>query len=228
MRFFTPLELLEGEDSKETSPHLLFRRFSACYLSYASLNMYGVKAQHERRARKKDMKSVKEIHSHLKLQPPRSPIASEGEESPEIETFEERIARYDVETLVQQWYGDVSFSGFNFDYGGAAGASSSHPPPFDSPPLAHTHDDEGEENRGQDEDDEWTLSKTSPTSFWCFMTKGEKFRLKLEGLALCFSSSGLSEKNGLSNFAQIEPIYVFSFSISSVLENHMYCVKLCD
>jgi hypothetical protein len=74
MRFFTPLELLEGEDSKETSPHLLFRRFSACYLSYASLNMYGVKAQHERRARKKDMKSVKEIHSHLKLQPLALPL----------------------------------------------------------------------------------------------------------------------------------------------------------
>jgi hypothetical protein len=59
-----------------------------------------VKAQHERRARKNDTKSMKEIHSHLNLQPPRSPIASKGEESPEIESFEERIARFDVETLV--------------------------------------------------------------------------------------------------------------------------------
>jgi hypothetical protein len=61
-----------------------------------------VNAQHERRAKKKDTKSVKEIHSHLNLQPPHSPTASEGEESPEIETFEERIARCDIETLVQQ------------------------------------------------------------------------------------------------------------------------------
>jgi hypothetical protein len=47
---------------------------------------------------------------------------------------------------VQQWYGDASFSGFGFDYGGMAGASSSHPPPFDSPPPANSHDDEGEES----------------------------------------------------------------------------------
>jgi hypothetical protein len=32
------------------------------------------------------------------LQPPRSPIASEGEESLEIESIEKRIARFDVET----------------------------------------------------------------------------------------------------------------------------------
>jgi hypothetical protein len=38
---------------------------------------------------------------------------------------------------VQQWYDDVGFSGFSFDYGGMAGASSSHSPPFDSPPLAN-------------------------------------------------------------------------------------------
>jgi hypothetical protein len=97
---------------------------------------------------------VKEIHSHLNLQPPRSPIAFEGEKSPEIESFEERIAHFDVETLVQQWYGDASFSNFSFDYGGTARASSSHPPPFDSPPPPHSHDDEGEESGEQDEEDE--------------------------------------------------------------------------
>jgi hypothetical protein len=113
-----------------------------------------VKAQHERHARWKDTKSVKEIHAHLNFQPPRSPVASEGEESSEIQSFEERIARFDIETLVQQWYGDASFSGFDFDYGDATGASSSHPPPFDSPPPTHTHDDEGEESGEQDEDDE--------------------------------------------------------------------------
>jgi hypothetical protein len=70
----------------------------------------------------------------LNLQPPSSPIAFKGEESPEIESFKERIARFDEETPVQQWYGDVSFSSFGFDYGDMTGASLSHPPPFDSPP----------------------------------------------------------------------------------------------
>jgi hypothetical protein len=55
-----------------------------------------------------DTKSEKEIQSHLNLQPPHSPIASEGEEILDIESFEERIARFDVETPVQQWYGDAT------------------------------------------------------------------------------------------------------------------------
>jgi hypothetical protein len=97
-------------------------------------------------------KSVKETHTHLNLQPPSSSIASEGEERPEIESFEERIARFDEETLVQQWYSDASFSGFGFDYGGMAGASSSHPPPVDSPPLANLQN--VEESEDEDNDDE--------------------------------------------------------------------------
>jgi hypothetical protein len=96
-----------------------------------------VRAQHERREKRKITKSVKEIRTHLNLQPPSSPIASEGEESPEIETFKERIARFDEETLVQQWYSDASFSSFGFDYGGMTRASLSHPPPVGSPPLAN-------------------------------------------------------------------------------------------
>jgi hypothetical protein len=62
------------------------------------------------------------------------------------------IARFNVETSIQQWYGDASFSSFDFGYGGMSGASSSHPPPFDFPPLAQTHEDEGE-GEGEDEDD---------------------------------------------------------------------------
>jgi hypothetical protein len=85
------------------------------------------------------------------LQPPHSPIDSERKENTEIESFEERIDHFDIETPVQQWYSDTSFSGFGFDYGGSADPSSSHPPPFDSPP-AHTHNDE--ESREEDEDDE--------------------------------------------------------------------------
>ena len=122
--------------------------FGMCKSQHAA----DVKAQHERRARRKDTKSVKEIHSHLNLQPPRSPIASEGEESPEIESFEERLTRYEAENPVQQWYGDTSFSGFGFGYGGVG--SSSHPPPFDSPPAHTHHDEEHEESGDEDEDDE--------------------------------------------------------------------------
>jgi hypothetical protein len=65
-----------------------------------SQHVVDVRAQHERRERRKITKSVKEIHTHLNLQPPSSLIASEGDESPEIESFEERIAHFDVETLV--------------------------------------------------------------------------------------------------------------------------------
>ncbi len=89
---------------------------------------------------------MKEIHTHLNLQPPRSPIASEGEESMEIESFKERIAHFDVETPVQQWYSDASFSSFGFDYGGMAGASSSHPPPANPQNVV--------ENEDKDDDDE--------------------------------------------------------------------------
>jgi hypothetical protein len=86
------------------------------------------------------------------LQPSSSPIVSDGEKSLEIESFEEMIARFDEETLVQQWYGDASFSGFGFDYGGMAGASLSHPPPFDSPPPANPQNIE--ESKDEDDDDE--------------------------------------------------------------------------
>jgi hypothetical protein len=95
---------------------------------------------------------VKEIRTHLNLQPPSFPIALEGEESPEIESFEERIAHFDEKTLVQQWYSDASFSGFGFDYRGMAGASSSHPPPFNSPPS--TNPQNVVESKDEDGDDE--------------------------------------------------------------------------
>jgi hypothetical protein len=84
------------------------------------------------------------------LQPPLSPITSEGEESPEIESFEERVAQFEVENPVQQWYGDTSFSGFGFGCGGEDDPSSSHPLPFDSPPLAHPQNNE--ESREESED----------------------------------------------------------------------------
>jgi hypothetical protein len=51
--------------------------FSLIFEMCKSQHAVDVKAQHERHARKKDTKSMKEIHSHLNLQPPRSPIALE-------------------------------------------------------------------------------------------------------------------------------------------------------
>jgi hypothetical protein len=53
---------------------------------------------------------------------------------------------------VQQWYSDVSFSGFSFDYGGMAGLSSSHPPPVDSRPPANPRNIE--ESEYEDDNDE--------------------------------------------------------------------------
>jgi hypothetical protein len=111
-----------------------------------------VSAQYERRERRKIIKSVKEICTHLNLQPPSSSIAFEGEESPEIESFKKRIARFDEETMVQQWYDDASFNDFGFDYSCLAGASSSHPPHFDSPPSANLQN--VEEREDEDNDDE--------------------------------------------------------------------------
>jgi hypothetical protein len=64
------------------------------------------------------------------------------------------IARFDEETPVQQWYDDVSFSGFGFYYSDLVGASSSHPPLFESSPLTYTHDDDEEEEGEEEEDGE--------------------------------------------------------------------------
>jgi hypothetical protein len=74
------------------------------------------------------------IHAHLNLEPPRSPIASKGEESPDIESFEERVAHFDSKNPMQQWYGDMSFGGFSYSFESGVGTSHSQPPPFTSPP----------------------------------------------------------------------------------------------
>jgi hypothetical protein len=60
-----------------------------------------VPTRHERRVQKKDTKLIKEVHVHLNLRPPHPPIASEAEESLEIESFEERVAQFEVENPVQ-------------------------------------------------------------------------------------------------------------------------------
>jgi hypothetical protein len=137
---------------RDKPPSPIQKIFSLLFGMCKSQHATDVRAQHERRERRKITKSVKEIRTHLSLQPPSSPIASESEESPEIKTFKERIVHFDEETPVQQWYGDASFSSFGFDYGGMAGASSSHPPPVDSPPSANPQN--VEESEDEDDDDE--------------------------------------------------------------------------
>jgi AraC-like DNA-binding protein len=134
---------------RDKPPSPIQKKFNLLFGMCKSQHVADVKTHHERRERKKITKSMKEIHAHLNLQPPSSSIASGGEESPEIESFEERIARFDKETPVQQLYSDASF---RFDYGGLAGASSSHPPPFDSPPLAnpqHVEESKDEDNNNE-------------------------------------------------------------------------------
>jgi hypothetical protein len=137
---------------RDKPPSPIWKKFSLLFERCKFQHVADVRAQHERHERRKIIKSVKEICTHLNLQPPSSPIASEGKESPEIKSFEERIARFDKETPVQQWYGDVSFSDFGFNYGGMVGASSSHPPPFDSPPPANPQNIV--ESKDEDGDDE--------------------------------------------------------------------------
>jgi hypothetical protein len=57
-----------------------------------------------------------------------------------------------------------------------------------------------------------------PYIFLCLITKGEKYRLKLEGSTQFVLVSVLSEKIGLSDFAQHN---------SSGLENYVMCERLC-
>jgi hypothetical protein len=73
------------QGDKPSSP--IQKMLNLIYGMCKSQHVVDVKAHHKRCAMKKDTKSMKEIHSHLNLQPARSPITSEGEESPEIESF---------------------------------------------------------------------------------------------------------------------------------------------
>jgi hypothetical protein len=63
---------LQGDKPPSPIQKMLNLMFGMC----KSQHVADVKAHHERRARKKDTKSMKEIHSHFNLQPLHSPIAS--------------------------------------------------------------------------------------------------------------------------------------------------------
>jgi hypothetical protein len=60
-----------------------------------------------------------------------------------------------------------------------------------------------------------------PISFWCFMTKGEKIRLKLEGKTLFYFSSILPGKTELSSFT--EPEYPLLFHSLFPLDLRTMC-----
>jgi hypothetical protein len=64
------------------------------------------------------------------------------------------------------------------------------------------------------------------------MTKGEKYRLKLKGSTQFFLVSVMSEKIGLSDFAEKNFYLSFLFPNSSGLENYVIyerlCVKTCN
>jgi hypothetical protein len=53
-----------------------------------------------------------------------------------------------------------------------------------------------------------------PNTFWCLMTKREKYQLKLEDPSSFVSSSVLSEKTGLSDFAQQNLYLSFHFLVT--------------
>jgi hypothetical protein len=97
----SPPKAARGREQQGDKPPSPIRKiFSLLFGMCKSKHAIDVKAQHERHERKKITKSVKEIHTHLDLQPPSSSIASDGEESPKIESFEERIAHFNEETPV--------------------------------------------------------------------------------------------------------------------------------
>jgi hypothetical protein len=74
---------------------------------------------------------------------------------------------------VQQWYGDAGFSGFDFDYGGMTGASSSHPPPFDFPPPVNPQNVEESEDDNKSE-----ASRRPPQHFLVLNDKGGEISIK--------------------------------------------------
>jgi hypothetical protein len=66
-----------------------------------------------------------------------------------------------------------------------------------------------------------------PHIFLCLMTKGEKYRLKLEGLTQFVLVSVMSEKTGLPGFAEHYFLSIFLFPNFSGLENYVLCERLC-
>jgi hypothetical protein len=63
-----------------------------------------------------------------------------------------------------------------------------------------------------------------PNTFWCLMIKGEKYQLKLEGLALLRLVLFYLKKLDCS-FCPPEFLSIFSFLYNSGLEDMLYCVN---
>jgi hypothetical protein len=101
-----------------------------------------------------------------------------------------------------------------------AEASSSHPPPFDSPPLAQTHEDEGEDEDEEEDDDMLSLvqrigSRLVSTS--SFLTQDGRLELVnsvLSSLPTFFMSESASR-----------PIVDFSVLNDNLIKYLISCVK---
>ena len=87
-----------------------------------------VEQQKQRRERKKEKDTLKMLHSHFDLQPPRSPISPTPPEV-QMPTFEERAREMANSGLINE-YGSMFFES-------GQGSSSSAPPP-PPPPTAET------------------------------------------------------------------------------------------
>ncbi|GJM88625.1 hypothetical protein PR202_ga04707 [Eleusine coracana subsp. coracana] len=66
-----------------------------------------------------------------------------AEQSPEIESFEARMSRYEQENPYSSWFGDTYISGAVF---GPGGAGTSQVPPFNPPPPPPNNDEDDEED----------------------------------------------------------------------------------
>jgi hypothetical protein len=66
--------------------------------------------------------------------------------------------------------------------------------------------------------------KDLPNTFWCLMTNGEKYQLKLEGLAPLFSVL-LCMENRTVQFCPVEFLSIFSLPCNNGLDDMLYCVN---
>jgi hypothetical protein len=206
-----PRAARERGQQRDKLPSPIQKIFSLLLGICKSQHIADVKAQHERHERKKITKSAKEICAHLNLQPPSSPIASEGEESPNIESFEERIARFEDETPVQCMKMQASVVSIL-----TMVAWPTHPPltyllliPLLRPKFMMMMKKKRKvmkKTTTMSED-----SRRPPQHFLVLNDKGEKYQLKFKGLALLCSVLFCLKKSDCPILPSRIFIYLFIF-----------------
>jgi len=118
--------------NQDKPPSPLRKIFNMLFSMCRKQSAIEVRMHHERQERKKNTRRLKEIHSHLNLQPPCSPIGSEGDES-EVETFEHQMQSLDQEDPFAMTYGSQSSSEV-FGFSSGTFAAPPPPPPPSRPP----------------------------------------------------------------------------------------------